>query len=68
MYFSTSTIFHCIWRLESLNAMFKTGLYISDLRLHDSSRDLVLERTQQREELKRALIQVLGAKVQLYSV
>lgn len=48
MYFSTSTVFHCMWRLESLNVMFKTGLYINDLRLHDSSRDLVLEGMQQQ--------------------
>ncbi|KAG7253452.1 hypothetical protein CRUP_030052 [Coryphaenoides rupestris] len=37
--------------------MFKTGLYINDLSMHDSSRDLVLAGTQQSEELKRALIQ-----------
>lgn len=40
--------------------MFKTGLYINDLSMHDSSRDLVLAGTQQSEELKRALIQVLS--------
>lgn len=45
-------------RMESLSAMFKTGLYINDLSMHDSSRDLVLAGTQQSEELKRALIQV----------
>uniref|UniRef100_H3D9Q5 guanylate cyclase n=1 Tax=Tetraodon nigroviridis TaxID=99883 RepID=H3D9Q5_TETNG len=44
-------------RMESLSAMFKTGLYINDLSMHDSSRDLVLAGTQQSEELKRALIQ-----------
>ncbi|XP_072367934.1 soluble guanylate cyclase 88E-like isoform X12 [Scyliorhinus torazame] len=44
--------------MESLGAMFKTGLYINDLSMHDSSRDLVLAGTQQSEELKRALIQV----------
>uniref|UniRef100_UPI00398F2686 soluble guanylate cyclase 88E-like n=1 Tax=Pristiophorus japonicus TaxID=55135 RepID=UPI00398F2686 len=43
--------------MESLGAMFKTGLYINDLSMHDSSRDLVLAGTQQSEELKRALIQ-----------
>lgn len=41
--------------------MFKTGLYINDLSMHDSSRDLVLAGTQQSEELKRALIQVRRA-------
>lgn len=51
---------HCfhLSRMESLSAMFKTGLYINDLSMHDSSRDLVLAGTQQSEELKRALIQV----------
>lgn len=48
-------------RMESLSAMFKTGLYINDLSMHDSSRDLVLAGTQQSEELKRALIQVCRA-------
>lgn len=48
-------------RMESLSAMFKTGLYINDLSMHDSSRDLVLAGTQQSEELKRALIQVRHA-------
>uniref|UniRef100_A0A8C2ZYI3 guanylate cyclase n=1 Tax=Cyclopterus lumpus TaxID=8103 RepID=A0A8C2ZYI3_CYCLU len=49
--------------MESLSAMFRTGLYINDLSMHDSSRDLVLAGTQQSEELKRALIQVHSANV-----
>lgn len=52
--------------MESLSAMFRTGLYINDLSMHDSSRDLVLAGTQQSEELKRALIQVHSANVQLH--
>lgn len=55
-------------RMESLSAMFKTGLYINDLSMHDSSRDLVLAGTQQSEELKRALIQVYCAKMQLHFI
>lgn len=58
----------CVSRMESLSAMFKTGLYINDLSMHDSSRDLVLAGTQQSEELKRALIQVHTAKVQLHFI
>lgn len=54
-------VFACVSRMESLSAMFKTGLYINDLSMHDSSRDLVLAGTQQSEELKRALIQVRAA-------
>ena len=45
-------------RLESPDAMFKSGLYINDLSMHDSSRDLVLAGTQQSAELKLALDQV----------
>lgn len=47
--------------MESLDIMFKTGLYINDLSMHDSSRDLVLAGTQQSAELKLALDQV-GSK------
>ena len=45
--------------MESLDIMFKTGLYINDLSMHDSSRDLVLAGTQQSAELKLALDQVI---------
>ncbi|CAM9301210.1 unnamed protein product [Lampetra planeri] len=34
-----------VQEMESLSAMFKTGLYINDLSMHDSSRDLVLAGT-----------------------
>ena len=37
--------------------MFNTGLFINDLSMHDSSRDLVLAGTQQSAELKLALDQ-----------
>ncbi|CAC5416951.1 E4.6.1.2 [Mytilus coruscus] len=37
--------------------MFRAGLFINDLSLHDSSRDLVLAGTQQSAELKLALDQ-----------
>jgi len=39
--------------------MFNTGLFINDLSMHDSSRDLVLAGTQQSAELKLALDQVI---------
>ena len=38
--------------------MYNTGLFINDLSMHDSSRDLVLAGTQQSAELKLALDQV----------
>ncbi|CAF3607480.1 unnamed protein product [Adineta steineri] len=43
--------------LENLDVMFNTGLFINDLSMHDSSRDLVLAGTQQSAELKLALDQ-----------
>ncbi len=46
------------FRMENLQKMFETGLYINDLSMHDSSRDLVLAGTQQQAELKMALDQV----------
>ena len=54
------SIFHYVFimcRLENLENMFKTGFYINDLSMHDSSRDLVLVGTQQSAELKLALDQ-----------
>ena len=39
--------------------MHSLGLYINDLSMHDSSRDLVLAGTQQSAELRLALDQVL---------
>ena len=44
--------------MENLEKMFDKGLYINDLSMHDSSRDLVLAGTQQSAELKLALDQV----------
>ena len=44
--------------MENLERMFNVGLYINDLSMHDSSRDLVLAGTQQQAELKMALAQV----------
>ncbi|XP_076471523.1 soluble guanylate cyclase gcy-31-like [Babylonia areolata] len=43
--------------MNSLDDMFNSGLYINDLSMHDSSRDLVLAGTQQSAELKLALDQ-----------
>ena len=42
----------------NLNQMYKSGLFINDFALHDSSRDLVLASTQQAAELKLLLHQV----------
>ncbi|KAJ8298984.1 hypothetical protein KUTeg_023044 [Tegillarca granosa] len=44
--------------LENLDSMFISGMYINDLSMHDSSRDLVLAGTQQSSELRLALDQV----------
>jgi hypothetical protein len=50
------------YSLENLDVMFNTGLFINDLSMHDSSRDLVLAGTQQSAELKLALDQVIKNK------
>ena len=44
--------------MRDLQSMRKAGLYLNDLALHDSSRDLVLAATQQQAEMKMALDQV----------
>ena len=46
------------YSMENITKMFDVGLYINDLSMHDSSRDLVLAGTQQSAELKLALDQV----------
>ena len=53
MYFSTY-----VYRMENLDKMFKLGVYITDLSMHDVSRDLVLVGTQQSQELTQAVTQV----------
>lgn len=64
--FLTGPCFSFFSSLESPDAMFKSGLYINDLSMHDSSRDLVLAGTQQSAELKLALDQVGGAASNSY--
>ena len=44
--------------MENLDKMFKLGVYITDLSMHDVSRDLVLVGTQQSQELTQAVSQV----------
>ena len=43
--------------------MHSLGLYINDLSMHDSSRDLVLAGTQQSAELRLALDQVQKSNI-----
>ncbi|GAU97739.1 hypothetical protein RvY_08983-2 [Ramazzottius varieornatus] len=43
--------------MSDLSVLFKAGLYLNDLSMHDSSRDLLLAGTQQSAELKLALDQ-----------
>ncbi len=54
-----SELLNILYSLENLDVMFNTGLFINDLSMHDSSRDLVLAGTQQSAELKLALDQVI---------
>ena len=51
-------LLYSIFRIEKLEMMHSLGLYINDLSMHDSSRDLVLAGTQQSAELRLALDQV----------
>lgn len=52
--------------MDNLAHMFKLGLYINDLSIHDSSRELVLAGTQQSAELKLLLDQVKQHATPLY--
>ena len=53
--------------MENLDHMFKLGLYINDLSIHDSSRELVLAGTQQSAELKLLLDQVSSSPQEVVS-
>lgn len=44
--------------MEDVDAMWEVGLFLNDLSMHDSSRDMVLAGEQQSAELKMALEQV----------
>ncbi len=44
--------------MPTLDKMLEIGLYINDLSMHDSSREMVLAGTQQAAEFKIALEQV----------
>lgn len=44
--------------MENLEQMYKSGLYLNDMALHDSSRELMLAGTQQKAEIKLLLDQV----------
>lgn len=47
--------------IETVEDMIKMGVYVNDLNLHDSSRELILAGTQQSAELQLALDQVRTA-------
>lgn len=56
MHFSFSSPVPC--SIETVEDMIKMGVYVNDLNLHDSSRELILAGTQQSAELQLALDQV----------
>ena len=60
--------YYCFTSMENLDKMFDTGLFINDLSMHDSSRDLVLAGTQQQAELKMAMDQEKQKSSQLENV
>lgn len=51
-------IFPISHSIETVEDMIKMGVYVNDLNLHDSSRELILAGTQQSAELQLALDQV----------
>ena len=53
------------FRMENLDRMFELGIYITDLSMHDVSRDLILVGTQQSNELSSALEQVRQIRAEL---
>lgn len=55
-HFSFSSPVPC--SIETVEDMIKMGVYVNDLNLHDSSRELILAGTQQSAELQLALDQV----------
>lgn len=48
--------------IETVEDMIKMGVYVNDLNLHDSSRELILAGTQQSAELQLALDQVSSTR------
>ena len=56
--FSVLTPLYSNFSIDTLDMLHSLGLYINDLSMHDSSRDLVLAGTQQSAELRLALDQV----------
>ncbi len=46
------------FRMESLDKMFDLGVYLTDLSMHDVSRDLILVGAQQSRELAGLLTRV----------
>lgn len=54
----TSSLYLPLHSIETVEDMIKMGVYVNDLNLHDSSRELILAGTQQSAELQLALDQV----------
>ncbi|KAG7271652.1 hypothetical protein CRUP_033976, partial [Coryphaenoides rupestris] len=54
--------------IETVEDMIKMGVYVNDLNLHDSSRELILAGTQQSAELQLALDQEQQKYAQLQEI
>lgn len=54
-----------LFSIETVEDMIKMGVYVNDLNLHDSSRELILAGTQQSAELQLALDQVYTTRPQI---
>ncbi|XP_069796341.1 soluble guanylate cyclase 88E-like isoform X2 [Narcine bancroftii] len=55
-------------KIETVEDMIKMGVYVNDLNLHDSSRELILAGTQQSAELQLALDQEQQKYAQLQEI
>lgn len=64
MFYTTLKQTNFLFSIETVEDMIKMGVYVNDLNLHDSSRELILAGTQQSAELQLALDQVYTPRSQ----
>ncbi len=57
-----------IIRMGSPEDLYECGIFISDLSMHDSSRDYILAGSQQNPELTLALNQVMNKHYKLHTL
>lgn len=55
---SLSPLLFSLYRMDSPEDLYQTGIFINDLAMHDSTREYILAGSQQNPELNLALNQV----------